>query len=249
MRAQDRDFYSAAIHYFDAKNADQLATHIATVRSYVEPILPKVRAHMAGKPVRFLELGAGTCLSTLLFRQEFPNSEFTCFDISLSRMQSLIGSTAQQVGSSADGINLIEGDFTDRLPFETASFDIILFDAALHHSRSIWTTLEECHRILAPDGAVAAMREAYLAKFTSAYAMRRLQNSPEFSAGVAENAYLKEQYDYYFRAARFEPHFQSVSPGKWALLSPLNGLLFSKWSIWAPKAAPRGSGSTDNAAT
>jgi ubiquinone/menaquinone biosynthesis C-methylase UbiE len=170
-----------------------------------------------------------------MFKREFSNAHFACLDISLSRMQTLVGPTAERCGISPEGITFHEGDFTHALPFEDGAFDVVLFDAALHHSRSMWATLEECYRVLGADGAVVAMREAYLANLTSRYAMRRLRDSPEFAAGVAENAYLKEQYDYYFRALGFEPTFYPVTPGRWALLSPFNGLVFSKWSIWAPK--------------
>jgi ubiquinone/menaquinone biosynthesis C-methylase UbiE len=237
MRVQDREFYSAAVDYFAPQNQRAMSTHISVVSSYARVVMPLVRAHAQGRQLRVLELGAGTCIATVLFKREFPTAQFTCLDISLVRMQTLVRSAAERHGISAEGITLHEGDFTNVLPFDDGSFDIILFDAALHHSRNIWTTLEECYRLLAPDGAVVAMREAYLARLTSAHAMRRLRNTPEFAAGVAENAYLKEQYDYYFRAAGFAPKFYAVNPAGWALLAPLNGLVFSKWSIWAPKAS------------
>ena len=84
-------------------------------------------------------------------------------------------------------------------------------------------------------GAVAALREQYLAPFTAGYALKRLLQTKEVQSGVAENAYLKDQYAYYFLANGFSPQFRGVTPGaQWRLLSGLNGLLFSKWSIWAP---------------
>jgi hypothetical protein len=77
-----------------------------------------------------------------------------------------------------------------------------------------------------------------LAPLTCGYALNRLLQSHEVQAGVSENAYLKEQYAYYFRANGFEPRFHRVSPSaKWLLLSPLNGIAYSKWSIWAPLGA------------
>jgi hypothetical protein len=99
----------------------------------------------------------------------------------------------------------------------------------------MWLTLSECRRVLAPDGAVAALREQYLAPLTAGYALKRLLRTKEVQSGVAENAYLKDQYAYYFLANGFTPQFHGVTPGaQWRLLSALNGLLFSKWSIWAP---------------
>jgi ubiquinone/menaquinone biosynthesis C-methylase UbiE len=138
---------------------------------------------------------------------------------------------------NGDGIELAECDMSSKLPFDDSQFDIVVFDASLHHSCNMWLTLSECKRILAPDGAVAAFREQYLAPFSAGHALKRLLQTKEVQSGVAENAYLKDQYAYYFLANGFSPQFRPVTPGvKWRLLSPLNGLLFSKWSIWAPVA-------------
>jgi hypothetical protein len=42
---------------------------------------------------------------------------------------------------------------------------------------------------------------------------------------------------YYFKGTHFEPTFFPVSPGKWRLVSFLNGCVFPKWSILATKKA------------
>jgi ubiquinone/menaquinone biosynthesis C-methylase UbiE len=150
-------------------------------------------------------------------------------------MQALVENSAALVGTHHQQIELVEADFSNELPLEDARFDVVVFDASLHHSRSIWNTLRECRRVLRPRGAVAALREQYLAPLTYGYALNRLLRSHEVRAGISENAYLKEQYAYYFRANGFEPRFHRVNPNaKWLLLSPLNGIAYSKWSIWAP---------------
>jgi hypothetical protein len=95
--------------------------------------------------------------------------------------------------------------------------------------------------VLRPAGAIAALREQYLAPLTYRFALDRLLRSPEVRAGVAENAYLKEQYAYYFRATGFDPIFYGVRPTRrWLFVSPLNGIAYSKWSVWAPRAEKRG---------
>jgi ubiquinone/menaquinone biosynthesis C-methylase UbiE len=205
-----------------------LKQHVETVDEYLAAIADRVKTHP-----RVLELGAGTGTASLLLRKRIPGARIVCSDISLPRMQTLMPRMAELVGVSCDDIDLVENDFSYPLPFEDDSFDIILFDGALHHSRNIWTTLEECRRIVAPNGAVAAIREQYLAPLTFNFAIDRLLNTPEVKAGVAENAYLRKQYEYYFRAAGFDPTFYRVSPGKWKFLAPFNGIAFSKWSIWA----------------
>jgi ubiquinone/menaquinone biosynthesis C-methylase UbiE len=237
LRADDRKFYAGSTDYFDDANRQQIEGHLQVVRSYIDVISDSLRdiAQRRNDEIRFLELGAGTCLTSLSLKKTFPRAKFTCVDISMTRMKELIGKSAGLVGVDGDGIALAECDISHKLPFDDGLFDVVVFDASLHHSRNIWLTLEECRRLLVPDGAVAALREQYLAPFTAAYALKRLLQTEEVKAGVAENAYLKDQYEYYFRATGFAPQFKSVTPGvQWRLLSPLNGLLFSKWSIWAP---------------
>jgi ubiquinone/menaquinone biosynthesis C-methylase UbiE len=232
----DQAFYSASINYYDPDQREQFGLHVATVSRYLDVINPALQNHLGGRDnIDIAELGAGTCLTTLMIHKRFPAARLTCVDISLSRMQALIEKSAALLGTQHQGIELLEADFSHVLPLDDARFDVIVFDSALHHSRDIWTTLRECRRLLRPSGAVAALREQYVAPLTSRYVLRRLLRTPEVQAGVAENAYLKEQYAYYLRATGFDPKFYSVAPRPhWPLFSSLNGIVYSKWSIWAP---------------
>jgi ubiquinone/menaquinone biosynthesis C-methylase UbiE len=234
----DKAFYSASVHYFDSNERLQLQSHVAVVSAYLDAIVLDLQAMAKEREqVDVLELGAGTCLTSLMIRQRFPNTKLTCLDVSLSRMRALIDDSAALLGTHPRDIELIESDFSDALPFDDASFDLIVFDSSLHHSGNIWSTLKECRRLLRPKGAIAALREQYLAPLTYRFALSRLLRTPEVQAGVAENAYLKEQYAYYFRACGFAPNFHPVYPSTmWRLLWPLNGIVFSKWSVWARMA-------------
>ena len=237
VRTDDREFYAGSVNYFDGENEAQIRDHLEIVRTYIAAVseyLDQFYRQRNGK-VKFLELGAGTCLTSLSLRKMYPLAKFTCADISMSRMQQLLENSARLVGVDGGDIEFAECDMSNKLPFGDGQFDIVVFDASLHHSRNIWLTLSECKRILTPGGAVAALREQYLAPFTAGYALKRLLQTKEVQSGVAENAYLKDQYAYYFLANGFSPQFRAVTPGaQWRLLSGLNVLLFSKWSIWAP---------------
>jgi ubiquinone/menaquinone biosynthesis C-methylase UbiE len=239
LRTRDQKFYAESVNYFDGAHPGYMEKHLDTVGSYLSAISSELTAFGARRSgrIRFLELGAGTCITTLALRKMFPHASFVCADISLARMEQLIKKTAGLVGVDAGGIDLVQCDVSESLPCHDGQFDVVVFDASLHHSCNIWRTLAECRRVLVEDGAVAALREQYLAPFTAGYALRRLLKTEEVQAGVAENAYLKEQYAYYFSANGFAPQFHGVTPEPhFRLLSPLNGLLFSKWSIWAPVA-------------
>jgi len=237
VQEADKSFYSGSVHYYDPALRKQFESHVATVSNYLNAVIGRLREHVAGRDrIDIVELGAGTCLTSLMLRKHFPSARLTCIDISLSRMQALIEDSAALLGTDHGGIELIEADIGGALPLADASLDIVVFDSSLHHSRNVWNTLSECRRVLRPQGAIAALREQYLAPLTYRFALERLLRTPEVRAGVAENAYLKDQYAYYLRAAGFEPTFYPVRPSaKWLLLSPLNGIAYSKWSIWAPK--------------
>lgn len=130
---------------------------------------------------------------------------------------------------------MIEGHFDAPLALPDHQFDIVIFDGALHHARSMWFILEQCRRVLRTDGILIAQREQYLGLLTSGMKLTRLLQTPEVRAGVSENAYLRAQYEYYLRAAGFASvEFMPVAETPLQrMLSVFNGLLFSKWVIWA----------------
>lgn len=233
-READRRFYADDIDYFSDQTLPELREQIVTRREYIRPIEDKLAAFCQRKPdAKLLELGAGTSATSLDLIRLFPFASATCCDISEARMRALAAGAAHEVGGDLAKLHFVELDMGEPLPFEDGSFDLIVFDAALHHTTNMWRTLSECRRALAPGGALVALREQYLARLTSGYALRRILASPEVRAGVSENAYLRQQYEYYLRVHGFTPHFHAVAPGRWRLLAPLNGLLFSKWTIWA----------------
>ncbi|MBN9088894.1 MAG: class I SAM-dependent methyltransferase [Reyranella sp.] len=234
-KTADKKFYDAETHYFS--DPSFMTDHQAVVETYVA----KYRATLAalakrkGRKLKTLELGAGTCTLSLTLSREPWIGAMHCTDISAHRMDSLARTVAQHIGGRIELLTFGEADFTDPLRFGDGQFDVVLFDAALHHSRNMWTTLRECHRVLADDGLLIAQREQYAAPLTYPWALRKLLRSEEVAAGVTENSYLKAQYEYYMRATGFRPTFLPVGhrqlPGLWFL----NGLVFSKWVIVAER--------------
>jgi ubiquinone/menaquinone biosynthesis C-methylase UbiE len=186
--------------------------------------------------IKALELGAGTCCLGLLL-SNFPFiDEIHCLDISLKKMQELFPLSCRQIVSHSEKLRFVRGDLGGRLEFEDQSFDLVVSDAALHHSRSIWTTLAESRRVLKDDGILVCQREAYLGLLTFRWKLDDLLKSVEVRSGVSENAYLRKQYEYYLKACGFEVHFLPVAESfLQRLLLPLNGWIYSKWVILAKK--------------
>lgn len=203
--------------------------------SYLKVTESLIRSSIKEGQRTSLELGAGSCTLSLSLSHLPMINRMICMDISADRMDSIAPKVASVIQSArSDKLEHIAGSFNDPLPFGDESIDLILFDAALHHSTSPWDLLSECRRVLRPDGLLIAQREQFLAISTYYYVLRRLLRSPEVKAGVVENAFLRAQYDYFLRARGFEPKFIGVAESiPQHVLFPLNGFVFSKWVIMA----------------
>lgn len=230
----DKDHYDKELDYFT--DPTFLDRHAGLLRSYQKSFIITLKEFAVARGgVRILELGAGTCMTSVLLSREPWIKSMHCSDISSTRMDALANRMAAKFNGTTENMTFSEADFTYPLDFEDASFDVILFDSALHHTRNMWGTLRDCHRILSKDGLLIAQREQYLGLLTFKSALKRILASREVKDGVSENAYFREQYEYYFRATGFSPNFVPVSYGKLKYISFMNGLLHSKWTIIARK--------------
>lgn len=223
----DRDFYdkedlTGIVPYF-----------VSYIKPYADAWLPSMRRNFEGRnDVRILDMGAGSCTLSLIMSEETYVSRIEAVDISAKKMTELSALVHKEVGGKPEKLSFSEIDFNDPLPFDDNAFDLVVMDAALHHSRNIWVTLSEIRRVLKPQGYFVAQREAYTSPLTNKRTFRVILESPEAAAGVSENAYLKSQYDYYLRVNGFNPEFQAVlTEWKFKLLFFLNGILFSKYNI------------------
>lgn len=221
----DKDFYDRL------KIDGQEAVMADYIKPYVDQWMPLILKN--AKPnMKVLDLGAGTCTTSLIISRSPSIAEIHCCDISATRMNDMSKTVQRHIGGDFEKIRFHEVDFNVRLPFEDGFFDLIVMDASLHHSRSIWGTLDEVRRLTADDGFFIAQREAYTSPLTHKRTFRRIMESEEYKAGVSENAYLTSQYDYYLRACGFIPKFYPVYENRiFALLRFLNGIVFSKYNI------------------
>ncbi len=191
---------------------------------------------LAGTRGRVLELGAGSCgLSLCLSRLE-NIKQITCADISILRMEKLTNVSASILVGNTKKIQHVTCDFNVPLMFDDCEYDAVVFDASLHHSRSMWGTLAECNRILRKGGCLVAQRESYLSAFRSKKQLAKLLKTPEVAAQVSENMYLLEQYMYYLNIAGFRVEFLKRSYGSAKkALSFLNGFMFANGVLFCHK--------------
>jgi len=235
-QSRDRKFYDESV---PTLTVEALRSHCETVSRYFAAFDARLNAFGAGRALRVLELGAGSCVTSLMLSRRENVVAVSCLDISLRKMQEVLPVSVAAVGScSPEKIAMIEGHFDEPLPFGAQEFDIVIFDGALHHARSMWFILEECKRVLRQNGVLIAQREQYLGTATAGVILKRLLHSPEVKGGVSENAYLRAQYEYYLRAVGFDAvtFFPVAETSFQKMFGFLNGLLFSKWVIWAHPA-------------
>jgi len=68
----------------------------------------------------------------------------------------------------------VQADF-DALPFGTAQFEVVVFNASLHYSPHVAQTMTEAARVLAPGGLVVAMDSPMFERKGDGEAMVRQQ--------------------------------------------------------------------------
>jgi ubiquinone/menaquinone biosynthesis C-methylase UbiE len=113
-------------------------------------VLGKVRKLLGPRPGPFgraLEIGAGTGYFTLNLMQEGVIGDAVCTDVSPGMLEALRGN-AGRLGLDVETAACNAAD----LPFEDASFDVVLGHAVLHHLPELDRSFAEFMRVLRPGG-------------------------------------------------------------------------------------------------
>ncbi len=98
---------------------------------------------------RSLEIGSGTGYFTLNLMQAGIVKEAVCTDISPGMLATL-SANATRLGLEVETV----ATDAETLPFEDASFDLVLGHAILHHIPDLDRAFAEFHRVLKPGGTV-----------------------------------------------------------------------------------------------
>jgi ubiquinone/menaquinone biosynthesis C-methylase UbiE len=117
-------------------------------------VLMKLRKVLGRAPLergweRSLEIGSGTGYFSLNLLRAGVIRAATCTDISPGMLATLRGN-AERLGLE---VETVETD-AETLPFEDASFDLVLGHAILHHIPDLPRAFAEFHRVLKPGGTV-----------------------------------------------------------------------------------------------
>lgn len=88
-------------------------------------------------------------------------------------------------------IDVVE-EFSERLPFADASFDLVFARAVLHHTRDLRSACREFFRVLKPGGRLIAIREHVISRTEDL--PHFLESHPLHRFYGGEHAYLLQQY-------------------------------------------------------
>ncbi|WP_441255993.1 methyltransferase domain-containing protein [Tardiphaga sp. 285_C5_N1_2] len=137
---------------------------------------------------RALDMGAGRGISSYALARD--GWQVTALEPDPSN---LVGAGAIRMLSQATGYPIeIAAEYSERLPFADATFDVVNCRQVLHHARDLQQTCREIFRVLKPGGVMVATREHVLTRRADLDAFLQQHALHKFYGG--ENAFLLPEY-------------------------------------------------------
>jgi SAM-dependent methyltransferase len=156
-----------------------------------------IRGFLPGSPGRALDAGAGRgIVSYALVREGYT---VTALEPDPSQIVGAGAIRSLAADCSLD-IEVVQ-DFSERLPFADAQFDLVVARAVLHHTLDLPRACREFHRVLRTGGRLLALREHVIDKVEQLPAF--LESHPLHKLYGGENAFMLGQYESSIRAAGF----------------------------------------------
>jgi SAM-dependent methyltransferase len=156
-----------------------------------------IRALLPDARGRALDVGAGRGIASYALAQE--GFAVTALEPDGS---ALVGAQAIRGLALASGLSIeVTQEFSERLPFSDAQFDVVFARAVLHHTTDLAAACREFFRVLKPGGRLVAVREHVISRPEDLPAF--LDQHPLHKLYGGENAFMLKQYEAAIRIAGF----------------------------------------------
>lgn len=157
-----------------------------------------VRGLLPAKRGLALDVGAGRGIASFALAKEGFRVMALEPDGSALVGAQAIHRLAQETGLPIE----VTQEFSERLPFADASFDLVFARAVLHHTSDLPGACREFFRVLKPGGRLLAIREHVITRAQDLPAF--LDDHPLHRLYGGENAFLPDVYTDAIREAGFE---------------------------------------------
>jgi SAM-dependent methyltransferase len=162
----------------------------------------------AAGPLRLLDLGAGN--GWLAHRAALAGAECLALDL---RCDSVDGLGATPAGSP---IERVTASF-EELPLRDASFDIVVFNAALHYAEQLSRALREARRVARPGARIVVLDSPFYSSAEAGEAMlREKRRDAERRFGARADALLAIAFVEYLTRERLAEASRGLALGAWA---------------------------------
>ena len=187
-----------------------------------------------GHPARgvAVDMGSGTGVGACILSKFDAVDKVFAVEFSEYFVGKVMPLVFEKYAAKTEKVQRVVSDF-NRLDLENNSLGIILDIDSFHHSEDLDRTLQECHRVLGPQGAIIAIDRAWSDRYT------RVQLESKLDMEFPD--YLKQKYnialDQHFTRRDFGEHEYNISD--WFAAFKKNGFDPSVFLLRHPPALNR----------